>query len=408
MGVMQGWDVGALFSLFVAAYVLYQALFMNDATSQVVQNAGRGAGRLVLVAAFAALISTNTLFTLIGTQIGGVAGMAQDEATRQARWEQATEWSLPVSEVLQIAVPGVYGYRNNWHMYDDDQPKDDQYWGLIGDNGAGFYRLSGTGLYAGVFVVTVALWGVLQSLRRGGSPFTTSQRKAIWFWSGALVLTTLLAFGKYFPFFYKLFYALPYAPAIRNPTKFMHVFHWVLVILFAYGMHGLYVAYMQNPVRRVGGFLAEFKSWRASASTFEQLWLVGSVFAIGLGAVVWVVYSTRMDALQAYLPTVGIPPEEAAGVAHFSLGAVAWFVFFLVLTVGLLLFIFIGRLSGPRAIWGGAAIAALLLVDLGRADQPVDSVLEHRLQIRQRPGGRFSCGQTLRTPRGRVAVGFSG
>ncbi len=141
MGVMQGWDVGALFSLFVAAYVLYQALFMNEGNTGFIKNAGRGVGRVVIVAAFAALIATDTLTSLIGTQITGVTGMAQDEATRQQRWEAATEWSLPKSEVLQIMVPGVFGYRQNWHMYNDHQPKDDQYWGLIGDNGQGFWRL---------------------------------------------------------------------------------------------------------------------------------------------------------------------------------------------------------------------------------------------------------------------------
>jgi hypothetical protein len=372
MGVMQGWDVGALFSLFVAAYVVYQALFMNETDGGAARNLGLGAGRVVVIAVFAGLIATNTLTSLIGTQIGGVAGMAQDEATREARWQQATEWSLPKSEVLQIMVPGVFGYRNNWHMYDDDQPKDDQYWGLIGEDGHGtFWRLSGTGLYAGVFVVAVALWGVLQSLRKGGSPFSTIQRRAIWFWTGVLVVTTLLSFGKYLPFFYRLFYSLPYASTIRNPTKFMHVFSWALVIVFAYGMHGLFKAYMENPVKRVGGFVAEFKAWWASAASFEQIWLAGSIFAIGITAVIWVVYSGKMDELQKYLQTVGIPESEAPGVAHFSLGAVGWFIFFLVLTVGLLLFIFIGRLSGPRAKWGGTlAIAALLVVDLGRADVP--------------------------------------
>ena len=372
MGVMQGWDVGALFSLFVAAYVIFQSLFMDEANPGVVPNLGRGVGRLVIVGAFAALIATDTLTTLIGTQIGGVAGMAQDEATREARWQQATTWSLPKSEVLQIMVPGIFGYRNNWHMYDDDQPQDDQYWGLIGDNGpgSGLRRLSGTGLYAGVFVVVVSLWGILQSLRKNGSPFSTNQRRAVWFWTGVLVVTTLLSFGKYLPFFYRLFYALPYASTIRNPTKFMHVFSWALVIVFAYGMHGLFVAYMENPVKRAGGFLAQFKAWLATAVTFEKVWLAGSVFAIGISAVAWVIYSGKMDDLVKYLPTVDIPADQAAGIARFSINSVGWFILFLLLTVGLLLFIFIGRFSGPRAKWGGAVIALLLLVDLGRADKP--------------------------------------
>ena len=84
----------------------------------------------------------------------------------------------------------------------------------------------------------------------------------------------------------------------------------------------------------------------------------------------WVIYSGKFDDLVKYLPTVDIPTDQAAGVARFSIHSVGWFILFLALTVGLLLFVFIGRFSGPGAKWGGLAIALLLLVDLGRADQP--------------------------------------
>ena len=371
MGVMQGWDVGALFSLVVAAYVLYQALFMDEGSSDIGRQMGRGITQVVIVAAAAALISTATLTSLVGTQIGGVSGMAQDEATREARWQQATEWSLPKKEILQVVVPGLFGYRNSWHMYDDQQPKDDQYWGVIGENGDGsFWRLSGTGLYAGVFVVMVALWAVFQSFRGTRSPFTTNQRRALWFWAGVLVVTTLLAFGKYLPFLYRLFYALPYASTIRNPTKFMHVFSWALVIVFAYGMHGLYKAFMENATAASGGFLVQFKAWWAGAAAFDRAWLTGCIFSIGIAIVAWIIYAGTLDELVKYLPTVGIPDDQAAGVAHFSVATVFWLIVFMLLATSLLLFIFIGRLSGPNAAWGGALIGVLLLVDLGRADQP--------------------------------------
>jgi hypothetical protein len=371
MGVMQGWDVGALFSLVVAAYVLYQALFMDEASSDIGRQMGRGIGRVVIVAAAAALISTATLTSLVGTQIGGVSGMAQDEATREARWQQATEWSLPKKEILQLVVPGLFGYRNYWHMYDDQQPKDDQYWGVIGESGDGsFWRLSGTGLYAGVFVVMVSLWAILQSLRRAGSPFSTNQRRALWFWAGVLVVTALLGFGKYLPFLYRLFYALPYASTIRNPTKFLHVFSWALVIVFAYGMHGLYKAFMEKAADQSEGLVAQFKAWWAGSATFDRAWLAGCVFSVGIAIVAWIIYAGKLDELVKYLPTVGIPEDQAAGVAHFSIASVGWLIAFLVLAIALSLFIFIGRLSGPNAAWGGALIGVLLLVDLGRADQP--------------------------------------
>ena len=180
MAVVQGADVGALFSLFVAAYVVYQALFLDDQSSAVGRKFGFALARVGIVAVFAVFIATHTLTSLVGTQVQNVAGLGEDAATRQAHWAFATEWSLPKVEILQTAIPGIFGYRQIWHMYDDDQPRDDQYWGLIGENpDQSFWRLSGTGLYAGVFVLLVVAWTIVQSFRQGRSPFTLLQSRAI-------------------------------------------------------------------------------------------------------------------------------------------------------------------------------------------------------------------------------------
>jgi hypothetical protein len=371
MGVMEGWDVGALFSLFVAAYVIYQALFLEQEHPKAAKQFALGATRLAMVAIFATYLATQTLLSLIGTQIQGIRGTQNDAPAKAAHWAEATEWSLPPVEMLQIAVPGLFGYRNEWHMYEDKQPTADQYWGLIGENPAvSFWRLSGTGLYAGVLVVVVSLWGILQSFRKKGSPFSLLERRAIWFWTAMLVITTLMAFGRYLPFFFGLFYALPYASTIRNPTKFMHIFSWVLVIVFAYGAHGMVVAYMQNSVNRVAGMAAQFKNWWAKAGRFERNWMIGCLCAIALAVLGWFIYGTAHTKLEAYLQTVGIAADQAPAVVQFSLRAVGVFILLLVLTIGLLALLFSGQFSGARAKWGACLFGALLVVDLGRADMP--------------------------------------
>src|SRR5439155_1508593 len=55
--------------------------------------------------------------------------------------------------------------------------------------------------------------------------------------------SVLLEFGRYAPF-YQFVYMLPYFSTIRNPAKFTHPFNWSLVILFAYGIHGLCRRYL--------------------------------------------------------------------------------------------------------------------------------------------------------------------
>ena len=368
VGVMEAYDIGALFSLFVAAFVVYQTLFLTGAVETVPVKIGRSAVRGFMVAMCAGLIATHTLTGLVGTQIKGIAGAEQDEQVKAMEWAQKTQWSVPKIEILQVVVPGIFGYRQIWHMYESDQPKENQYWGTIG-MGGGLSRLVGTGFYAGVLVVMIALWAVLQSFRTRGSPFTILQRRAIWFWTVALVVAALLAFGKNAPF-YQFFYLLPYTSTIRNPQKFMHVFSWALVIVFAYGVHGLSVAYMQKPVAGAEGWFAQFKAWKAKAQPFERWWFNGSVIAIVVSVLGWLIYATSGSRLRAYLETVGINPEEAPGIAQFSIHALGWFVVLLVLAIGLMALICSGQFTGSRARWGGILLALFLVADLGRADAP--------------------------------------
>ena len=209
-------------------------------------------------------------------------------------------WSVPKKEALGIVVPGLFGYRM-------DTGDGGNYWGAIGEHwlvpemqkqlsnpdenarkqAAGFlgnanvWRFSGSGIYAGVLISACCLcWAVAQSFRRKGSPFSLVQRRSIWFWMAVAVVGLLVGFGKYAPFF-RLFYDLPYASTMRNPFKFMHIFHWALIILFAYGLHSLFRAYIQTQ------FLAGRGSWSSSktggpkprhssetGSTFAFVWSV--------------------------------------------------------------------------------------------------------------------------------------
>jgi hypothetical protein len=109
VNVMEGADVGAIFSLFVAAFVFYKAV--NEDGVPVLKKIGGGILRTAVVAVFAGFIASQTILSLVGTQIAGIVGTAQDEQTRAANWDKATEWSLPKKETLGILVPGLFGYR---------------------------------------------------------------------------------------------------------------------------------------------------------------------------------------------------------------------------------------------------------------------------------------------------------
>ena len=388
MGVMEAYDIGALFSLFVAAFVLYQALFLTDEGSGFTGKLGNGMVRTIVVAGFAAFIALHTITMLWGTQIHGIVGTAQDEETKEKHWDIATQWSLPKVEIAQLFVPGMFGYRM-------ESTNGDNYWGQIGRSpkidpilkqqeegdaqtkaqldaylkNSNLWRFSGTGLYAGVIVLVVALWATLQSFRKNGSPYSRWQRRAIWFWVGILVVTVPLSFGRYAPF-YQFFYALPYASTIRNPTKFMHIFTWALIIVFGYGVDGLYRVYMAETVARKKGWWVGFKKWLSGATTFEKGWIVGSGLAFVLALAGWIIYAALNDHLKDYIASIGIDPIIAPIDAKFSLHAAGWFVLFLAAALVMLVLIFSGVFAGPRAKWGGVLLAALLVAELIHADAP--------------------------------------
>jgi hypothetical protein len=134
INVMEAADVGAILSLFVAAFVFYKAL--GEEGVPVLKKIGGGALRVAVLAIFAGFIATQTIQSLVGSAITGVVGTSQDKETKAAHWDFATQWSLPKKETLGLLVPGLFGYRM-------DTPKDmmpalqaayqgGEYWGGAG------------------------------------------------------------------------------------------------------------------------------------------------------------------------------------------------------------------------------------------------------------------------------------
>jgi hypothetical protein len=366
MDVTEAADVGAVFSVLVAAYAIYQALIAEGPR---VRNLARGMGKLALIIICAGFLAAQTVLGLISTSITGVSGTQQDAQTKAQRWGWATQWSLPKIEALGLLEPGLFGYRL-------DSRNGGQYWGKMGRDPAwdrylaggqqgppptGLFRYVGGSNYVGLLIALVAVWSMAQSLRRKNSVFASSQKKWIWFWSMVALSSLLLAFGHYAPF-YRWFYALPYVSTIRNPTKFLYLFSLGFVVLFAFGVDALWRRYLKNYQGRPG-------SWWNRADRFEKNWLIGCGIVWVAAAIGWYVYRLHMPDLERYLQSARLnqKPEQVAAFSVFQAG---WFVLFFFLSAGLLALIFRGTFSGKWAGTGVTALGLLLVADLGLANQP--------------------------------------
>jgi hypothetical protein len=183
MGIMEGYDVGAILSVYVGIFIVFRAFNDEAPVPKVWEKAvlaclavvcliygyyvgdnlilvagailGVYAGIVIvfhafndespfgrrvfnavftetLVVLFAAIIAFHTMKTLVRTQIEGVAAMEQDAETKQTRWNSATQWSLPKMETLQVLVPGLFGYRLSGNINQTNHSG--AYWGLIGQD----------------------------------------------------------------------------------------------------------------------------------------------------------------------------------------------------------------------------------------------------------------------------------
>lgn len=376
-GIMEGLDIGALFSLIVGAYTLFQAWVLRDGA--LVKRVSAGAIRLCLVAGFSAFVAASIINTLMGGAVKGVQGMEDTAEAKQERWSYVTQWSLPKAETLGTLIPGLFGYRM-------DTPDGGNYWGLSGSDPAwdsylkagaegpapqGMARFTGNGYYSGVLVLVIGLWGLLQSFQKGSAIYSAQQKKFIWFWAVIALLGVLLAWGRYAPF-YRLYYSLPlpFLSTIRNPVKFMHIADWALLMLFAYGLHGLSLRLVQTGPAVLRGMKDQWASWRGKATTFDKRWLLGSKIAVGATLLGWLIYASSSSQLQSYLVKVQFDPSLAASIARFSIQQVGWFVLFLILGLLAIALVLSGYFSGKRANWGAWILGILLVTDLARANLP--------------------------------------
>jgi len=134
INVMEAADIGAIYSLAISAFVLVKSL--TDAGKPVLTRAVHGLGRVAVVALFAGFIAFQTVVSLVGTEIHGIAGTAQDTETKAQHWDWATQWSLPKKETLELVVPGLFGYRmdtpTDMIPQFQDAYRGGAYWGGLG------------------------------------------------------------------------------------------------------------------------------------------------------------------------------------------------------------------------------------------------------------------------------------
>ena len=360
-GVMESFDVGGIFSLYVALFVIMAAINReNVGLNELAPSGGKGMGLLVVLALSAALMAGYALSNLSRTE-GRVAVAQQQQQTEEEKWNFATQWSLPKGETLRLAVPGLFGYRL-------DTEDGGQYWGAVGqqpgwmemEKKQGLPRHSGYGIYAGMLVLVVCLWAVLQAFLGKHSAFVARERRWVIFWLGLIIISILFAWGRHAPF-YQLLHPLPFFSSIRNPIKFMHPASLGLVVLFVYGLNGMVRAYMsdskkESPLDRLKEWFATQRGW--------NLCLLGLIVVATLG---WVIYAAIQPEIKKHLAE-GLQFGESSGaMATFSLKMAFWSLGTLFVSAATVTLLVAGVFAGRLACVMWLILGLVMVVDFGRS-----------------------------------------
>lgn len=375
MVIMEGYDVGALFSMAIGGYWIFYTLFISEGKAATTKRPAWSGLGLLLIIVSSALVSSHALSTLIGTQIKGVTSIAEPAGSSEAedkqelelaQWNFATQWSLPKVESLRVLIPGLFGYRM-------DAVDGSSYWGAVGQTpGQPTTRFSGAGEYAGVLVVLVVFWTLLQALAHSNTTFSENERRILYFWALLCLVTLLLAFGRYAPF-YQLVYPLPFFSNMRNPIKFMHLFHWGFLILFAYGLNGLCKRYLNPEGSTTWNFGNAVKDWWDRSRGPDKAWAWTLCSIAGISLLGTMLYTASRGELMRFLKSAHPPGTEEQllqSIATFSFLEVAFFTLFFLLSAGLLVLLHAGFFRGLRVKWFLVIAGCLLAVDLGRANMP--------------------------------------
>ncbi len=221
-------DVTALIALSIAAYGLF--LLIRNRTRRNSAKSWIGvAGGVAAAAVLAILMSYQAMVPNLLKQLSlqkdaiGLETAQADTMSDSERWFWATQWSIPPVETADMAIPGFFG----WGSSDPVNP----YRGRIGQTEGwmthqqGMPNLNDVCQYLGAGI----LLGILLAV-------TLKKRDPeIWCFAGIGLISLLLAFGKFAPF-YRYFYSLPNMDMFRNPIKWFYVTSLFAGILGAVGL----------------------------------------------------------------------------------------------------------------------------------------------------------------------------
>jgi hypothetical protein len=248
----------------------------------------------------------------------------------------------------------------------------------------GIARYSGAGEFAGVLVVLVAFYALVQAGRKKGGSLEDSERKHVWFWCGVALVSLGLAFGRHF-FLYHFVFLMPYYSTIRNPIKYMHPFHLAVIIMFGYGLLAMSRAYFNKASNATLSLKDRFNAGWTTVPSCDKRWIYGTSAVLAMAVLGWMMFLSANRDLMSYLQSTGLSPEMAKSNLEFSSHEILLFLCILGVSVALCAAILSGLLSGTRSRWAVLLLGLVLVGDLCRGNLPWVTYVDYKEKLATNP-----------------------
>ncbi|HJN90091.1 MAG TPA: YfhO family protein, partial [Verrucomicrobiota bacterium] len=211
-------------------------------------------------------------------------------------------------------------------------------------------RHSGSGEYAGIIVVLLAVWALFFALQKRANIYSPTERRMILFWTVLAVVSLLLAYGRH-AVFYQLIHQLPFFDTMRNPIKFLHPMHLGLIVLCGYGADGL---------------LRLAKRETSEPSRAARLWVRGTGIVAGLMLLGSLIFGASKKSIGQHIASRGFDTDTAQVMAGFS----AMEIILSALLLGAGVFLIAKLMRGGAVTKWMIVLGLLIVIDLTRANSP--------------------------------------
>ena len=334
----------------------------------------RRGGLLAAYTAAAILLAVQMLIIMKSTALGDASPPAADTAASPtARYDWATQWSLPKAETWSLIACDYHGASN--------RSPESPYWGQMGRTPGweelrqGFrnFRLSGYAMGAVPFAMLLGV-GMLLMRRPLPDLLQGDDRRMAWVFAVLAALCLMLAWGRHFPL-YRLFFSLPMMSSIRNPDKWLGGFVVFSGLAFALAVDVvLAVARRPRSERR--------KAWLAMAPGLAVLPVLA---VLGLLALKF-----RRMAFEGRLQSDGYPDGVVEAAWENAVSANLQVLVISLLVAGAVAVLLrvtpaSDAQAGRRATIWGAALGAMIAVELIRAGLPFMMPHPYQHLLRENP-----------------------